>query len=988
MSYVHISKALFRRPLPQSPSRRSPLQDHCNDEALFLESNISEDMIWSSPEKILRDTPASVAGSARRQSRSSLGSSPMEDIGKLQQASQSSNFSSEKTNIWSSLYKEQSGSWSDKISSCDIELDASVDCILNINDVMKDIPDDRENQQSIHWRAVPSLREIWREERRRMAKLLRPEDDFLSLEMSSRGPGSTPPFTLDVKKDSSLPGARLACDGMHRLLHVTEGLEANFRRCMKDVVDRHSKDVEHIDRLIRQRRKHGHLGHEHADAMTPTDKEALEALEELEHLSQSEIGGRNRSNVHVLTDKPSQDFGVSSTRYLSQEEKFDELSQSYYRMHQSSVDDRSEAELLAFSQRVDRGETIVDGAFESIEDFIDSTTLTPHAEIDDDCGQLGDDDDLEMDEENLQQTLMTMATQTINNMTALDDESTDKFGRTVREESQIHPVDFSAAIPLDEPVFDQRGIHTTTTSKNDTLLPGEGKSALNLNFSSKDIRSLTHDGGTILQYRQVPPARKMMSRASATSLFPMLSSGERQPWLTFSTMYETFYSTAPTLLDFPGVPAGGVEIQLVRSPPPSHQVASWHSKRVRRSPSDNAAPNKRRRVSVQAHQKSIAKVDDNSRKLIFDRTDGTGVNASEVEEVEWRLSQNERHMMTQQSNEGRSQKSLNIHHVETHGAVSSLPSLSTSQSLSKSASEIETPNRPLQGIGNQGGRIWVEGGGLKANVRPTQSIYDKSVKDENERVYLSSPVSVMVLEIHVQCRTGRAGIQDSKEIAMTPDSSRDRVFSVVYVFGRDPGGGSKLEVLERGCLFIPVEAETLASKSSDIYGKLEGAIRRSLPETVLGVTHRSHVECVDCERSLLLSLASIVKSKDPDLLLSWDTQGAGIGYLIERGVAIGDSGRQGSEEVDMAKLLGRMPSVGACSVEDDALEVFSDAIKVAASSGNSESRTGKENVDAGGRWRGSGLGSEWDDRVGAGTAAASIVSHHFNSVLYLRQQYS
>ena len=36
--------------------------------------------------------------------------------------------------------------------------------ILNVQDVIKEVPNDPE----VHWRAVPSLREIWMEERLRM----------------------------------------------------------------------------------------------------------------------------------------------------------------------------------------------------------------------------------------------------------------------------------------------------------------------------------------------------------------------------------------------------------------------------------------------------------------------------------------------------------------------------------------------------------------------------------------------------------------------------------------------------------------------------------------------------------------------------------------------------------------------------------------------------------------------------------------------------
>lgn len=74
----------------------------------------------------------------------------------------------------------------------------SVTSILNVLQVMTELPDDDE---SVHWRAVPSLYEIWQEERRRMAKLVPPQGDFLS--ESSSSSARPPSLTLDVKKGSA-----------------------------------------------------------------------------------------------------------------------------------------------------------------------------------------------------------------------------------------------------------------------------------------------------------------------------------------------------------------------------------------------------------------------------------------------------------------------------------------------------------------------------------------------------------------------------------------------------------------------------------------------------------------------------------------------------------------------------------------------------------------------------------------------------------------
>lgn len=200
-----------------------------------------------------------------------------------------------------------------------------------------------------------------------------------------------------------------------------------------------------------------------------------------------------------------------------------------------------------------------------------------------------------------------------------------------------------------------------------------------------------------------------------------------------------------------------------------------------------------------------------------------------------------------------------------------------------------------------------------------------------------------------------------------PDSSRDSIYAVVYVFARDPGGGEHLEVIEKGTVLVLIGSRQPATNS--------------LP----GISSDVTVEAVTSERSLLLRMASIVTMKDPDILLSWDTHGAGIGYLVERGVALGKSASGSNENaasaneagIDIARLLGRIPkaSSGKDSRKTEAivgLNIFDGA----------DDKDGTQ-----GAWTGSGLGSEWDDRVGAGAAASSIVSlsvlHYLRLVMYV-----
>jgi hypothetical protein len=255
----------------------------------------------------------------------------------------------------------------------------------------------------------------------------------------------------------------------------------------------------------------------------------------------------------------------------------------------------------------------------------------------------------------------------------------------------------------------------------------------------------------------------------------------------------------------------------------------------------------------------------------------------------------------------------------------------------------------------------------------------------------------MAIEVHTQCRTGRAGVNDSKEVSMTPDSERDKVIAVVYVFARDPGGGEALEILERGCLFVPLDRELSRAqedkaKATILFDDLSNALRTSMPRTTMGIASPFSAECVRDERQLLLRMSSIVRWKDPDMLLSWDTQGAGLGYLIERGAALGRPGHDGADrnpdsqsnapEIDMARLLGRVPTVGTrmeATSTMDQLFKRDEAVDEMDVEKNSSSR-GKDNSKGNDRWKGSGLGSDWDDRVGAGAAAASIVSLCFTKM--------
>jgi len=299
--------------------------------------------------------------------------------------------------------------------------------------------------------------------------------------------------------------------------------------------------------------------------------------------------------------------------------------------------------------------------------------------------------------------------------------------------------------------------------------------------------------------------------------------------------------------------------------------------------------------------------------------------------------------------------------VRKRKVVVSFPDTPVEKKRQKHASSTGVVIDQLDGLGNQGGRLHVCGeGNLKARLRPTQQKpVAESIASSDQ--YLPAPVTIMIVEVHVQCRQGQAGSNNTKTIALTPDPDRDVVQAVVFVLARDPGGGEALETIERGCIFLPVDRDVGTNDKEKSAGATR-LLKQSMPPRVFGIDCPFTVECARSERQLLLRLASIVKWKDPSMLLSWDTQGLGLGYLIERGVAMG---KEGEQEIDLVKLLGRS-IVSTRSVSSISKSVPD------LPSGDQD------------RWKGSGLGTEWDDRVGAGAAAASIVSDFKRTIRLLK----
>ena len=79
----------------------------------------------------------------------------------------------------------------------------------------------------------------------------------------------------------------------------------------------------------------------------------------------------------------------------------------------------------------------------------------------------------------------------------------------------------------------------------------------------------------------------------------------------------------------------------------------------------------------------------------------------------------------------------------------------------------ENYSDPLAGIGNQGGQIQISNGASMKTLLNASTTF--------------TPLTIMSIEVHVQCRI-KPSTKDNKEMAMVPDSSRDCIFAVVYVY--------------------------------------------------------------------------------------------------------------------------------------------------------------------------------------------------------------
>jgi hypothetical protein len=636
--------------------------------------------------------------------------------------------------------------WLRKETSCDLEFDTTVYKIMNVLDVMKELPSSLEERQKIHWRAVPSLREIWEQERKRMAILLPPENDFLScngvtdstdvaacdesfdeeVDGTFEAEEAPPPFTLNVKKHASLPGTRHAVKGMQQLFRPSLGLEDELRRAMKDIISHHEGFLEGLDERLEhangKKKIHG-ISHSFflsqqqtspykGDFHTPSLDDGIEALavlgEQFSQTSDVEEGDFKMlsQSTPIARNIQSLENANFETTSLSQEEVADET------------------EALAFGRAVDEDEIVDAEDTRNNATNIDPFTLEV-IDHDDSCEFL--DDEERMGERKLDDLFTQLETQSEESH-CFNNSCNDAFKPREMGNFRVFDEGYSLAGHSED-------IHNDIVVLGKSLRENEeGNGAI---FYSSSQSTFGSSKNSLKIGRNIS-----MGQQSQVSIHTSQSSEQEFRFNLLGSTFEpvrhvslrcadvkslSWYETPDkNATEFPPhwfyfrwkKPAAPPSLQRaaffepVSRPPSFSHVSSWVKENRKRS-----TPIDTKHVSIK--QKKIYS---HSSKQI-------------------------------QSSRERQQKLTY-----------------TQRSQIDPTQENGSPD-PLDGLGNQGGKLHVSSGGLKTSTISSNSF---------------TPLTIMSIEVHVQCRI-KTGMKDHRDIAMVPDPNRDAVFAVVYVYGRDPG---------------------------------------------------------------------------------------------------------------------------------------------------------------------------------------------------------
>lgn len=1037
MAYLQVQRGLIRPTLRETclaKYRAKPFDKELDSSAVFLRSNTPSKYLWPAP------------------SRESM--------------------SEKQDGYRNDVLHDPRFSPPSKGTIADVEIDCTVRDLRNVDAVLKTLPSDIIERDKIQWRAVPSLHEIWRQERQRMAKLLAPEQDFLSPRQSPPLDEHTAlppkiPFTLNVKQGAERSGAKLAVKGMKSLVKVTYGLEESFERSLRQILTRHKNAIEQADQnllqaqdpsppfstpvVARPRAERPNLTPNMDEAIealaslsraavttpkTPSFGDAIDALACLENVPA--VGYNTPRNLdtpkslrsHLGRDMDMEDAVHAFSLPASQESQPPAgLSYPSSQEMQHDSDPLTIIDPVVLSQRIDRGDSIFQDAsagLEILEEYIDAETLLPFESLDfgEDrcrvrfttvsdpqgtiriCGNLYSHCRREGHNHcNHQDRAHPGYYKTVTTGTFVDgildtsheehddEQSKEKFEQALSILATQIPSAGAGSLSGQESQRNRRLTNLVQVSGNPPRMgmdfaeekaldsSGQGENDSDCDSFVGDNVASAEKAETVVNAPEVypawvTPASQPPCKAALTTIHGIVlhSTTSRTcitpEWLLHAACYgsntnEPVIATAPERTN--------AYVQPVRAPPSTRKVRSWCRKRCLTIGNGRKRQIKAK-VDANVEIAPQLEIDSNTRQVVAIDSESDKGRANldtyaakqNEKHLVWELSQPWKLSMTQLSQVDE------VDRRETRLSQSSTLKSDAGEKAalgSHSNSNSQVSADALEGIGAQGGRIHVQGGGtLKAKIRSTLVPNNDEVDHDNAmKIFSPTPISFMSIEIHVQCRTGVSRL-DSKKISMAPDSSKDKIFAIVYAYGVDPGGGESLKVLERCCLFVPFDHENTEKNV------LTKSIQASMPRSNLGITSSINVECLENEKRLLLRFSSLVTTKDPDMLLSWDTQGAGLGYIIERALVLSTDNKSTAQTsdvsapdkpvIDMVRLLGRTPFAGSSgSFVAATSKQESDPSALVGSIGNSEER----------KWRGSGLGSEWDERVGAGAAAASII---------------
>jgi hypothetical protein len=782
--------------------------------------------------------------------------------------------------IWQSVCNRESSSkmdefWTRKETSCDIEADTTVKNISNVQYILRPDDDDA-NDDTIHWRAVPSLREIWEEEKRRMEYLCsRTKQDCKDV------------FQFDAPTTKS--GTRLAATGARRLFDSTPEIRGHYIKALTDIVLFHEKEVAEEDQRFQSIATKSDLETENSRVYAiDQDEDVLNTLRALAAQFSPAAGTESRSDIdHLLS------------RCLSSQERSTPRISSRKKSDKSSLDLHKLANDIEFGMNVDRCDVVEDflsqgppsndvvlnpltltmermnydedeESFEDEEDFERSLSATekdlhPMTNHDSDLRHFHQSIFLELDEDkNMKNTVgATPSAFARNHKLPFPLEQSD-YSPSIKKPSSTKEVDHSFSTGL----FYEQCIKAPNRSEVSKNLPGFSTSFTNytaFQFSNDVINKMGWDSSFL--------------------------TGDN---------YQTLSYYEPTT----GPPSSiSVRRYLLQNPlyPKKRELNSKHISNTSEVTVQNSQEKDENICSYVAIEE-VADADESCHILADDYTIG----------------------------------SPSLYQIQANGQA-------------KSTRYYRKKNITMTKFSNTSAQC-PKSGDVPSSASNGTGFDLKAAS--SSKALMSGGLSLMSIEIHVQCRTGKSSLNKAKEIAMTPDPTQDPIFAIAYIYSLDPGNGERIQVLDQGCVFIPITRQ-VDSSQVPLCHQPDGVKEKNLLET-LGISSKLNLEVATDERHLLLRFSSIIQLKDPDVLFSWDTQCAGIGYIISRGEELRKMDIANNQsQLDMIRLLGRTPRSRHscdCNMNDFAAE---------------ESEKNKIT--------GSGLGTEWDDLVGAGGLASSIV---------------